>query len=98
MRMALCRPSSQRVFQKMPGRRSTQGTVLVVTKWLTGGVVTGAVSFRPISAAGVTQGLLDGVAELLEGQGPSIFRWLMKKVGVARTPASRPSRCSARTA
>src|SRR5258706_12123618 len=66
--MALCAPSSQSVFQKTPGRRSTQGTVLVVTKWLIGGVVT-ELSFRPISAAGVAQGLPDGVAELLEGQG-----------------------------
>src|ERR1700752_4096648 len=68
MRMALCGPSSQSVFQKTPGRRSTQGTVLVVTKRLTGGVVTGAVSFRAGSAAGVAQGLLDRGAELVEGQ------------------------------
>src|SRR5258705_2355557 len=69
MRMALCGPSSQSVFQKTPGRGSTQGTVFVFTKRLTGGVVTGAVSFRAVSASGVAEGLLDGVAELGEGQG-----------------------------
>src|SRR6266545_2068139 len=67
--MALCGPSSYRVFQKTPGRRSIQGTVLVFTKRLTGGVVTGAVSLRVESASGVAERLLDGVAELGEGQG-----------------------------
>src|SRR6476661_9877035 len=75
--MALCRPSasSHSVFQNTPGRRSTHGTRLVCTKWLTGGgVVTGG---SPLgrsrgSARGgearLAEGVADRVAELLDGQ------------------------------
>src|ERR1700730_541709 len=71
MRIPLWRPSasSQRVFQKTPGRRSTQGTALAFTKRLGGGVVTRAISFSAgRRGARVAQGPADRVAELLDGQ------------------------------
>src|SRR5512142_1643113 len=76
MRIALCRPSgsSQSVFQKTPGRRSTHGTVLAFTKRLTGGVVTGAGLLGRMGRsagrgdAGLAEGATDRFAELLDGQ------------------------------
>src|SRR3984893_15601997 len=71
MRIPLWRPSasSQRVFQKTPGRRSTQGTALAFTKRLGGGVVTRAISLSAgRRGARVAQGPADRVAELLDGQ------------------------------
>src|SRR3982074_2155797 len=69
MRMALCGPSSQSVFQKTPGRRSTHGTVLAFTKRLTGAVVTERVSLSAgWGDAGLAERATDRVAELLDGE------------------------------
>src|SRR4029453_756382 len=69
MRIALCRPSasSQSVFQKTPGRRSTHGTVLTSTNTLTDGVITGGLSGD--TSAGLAQRLLDRFPERLDRQG-----------------------------
>src|SRR4029077_10801963 len=70
--MALCRPSasSQSVFQKTPGRRSTHGTVLAFTKRLTGGVVTERISLSAgWGDAGLAERATERVAELPDGGG-----------------------------
>src|SRR4030095_14191748 len=69
MRIALCRPSasSQSVFQKTPGLRSTHGAGLTSTNTLTDGVITGGLSGD--TSAGLAQRLLDRFPERLDRQG-----------------------------